>query len=118
MQEDVQQLDELVAGMLGAYLGAKAAEKGISLGKKAVQTKVAKVSTRIKRANIIKKAKQTEVGSAERKAALKQSKKLKKDLEKRVQQIKKQKPKPQTKPKKRLSSFKRNVKRAIRRVKR
>ena len=116
--EEREELNELIGAMVGAYLGSKAVDKGIGVAKKAVQTGIAKSSTRMQRKDIIKRAKQTEVGSAERKAALKQSKKLKQDLEKRIQSIKKAKPKAKRKPKKPFSQFRKSVKRAIRKVKR
>lgn len=110
MQEK-EDLHELIDAAIGAYLGAKAAEKGLAVAKKTAKSAVAKTAARMQRADIIKRAKQTEVGSQERKQALKQSKKLKQDLEKRIQSIKKQAPKPKKK-KKPLSRFKRQVKKS------
>lgn len=111
LSEEVEQLDELLAGLVGAYLGAQAVKRGVPAVAKGIKVAGTRIATRKKRERIIKKARQTEVGSAERKAALKQSQQLKRESEKRVQQIKKQKPKPQPKRKKTFTAFRKRTKR-------
>ena len=116
--EEKEQLDELIAAALGAYLGHKAAVKGGEAIKKSYQKTKAKVANRMQRAAILKKAKQTEVGSQERKAALQQSKKLKKQLDQNIQKINRQKTKQSKPPKKKLSTFKKTVRRVKNKLKR